>query len=259
MDKFIEAAKVSFYELKRYPLNFVFSIISSLFSFFPFILLTKMFSMNAGNYLIWLISGMSIWMVLNQLIWSVGLSIRAEIHSGTLEQLLLIPGNIITVFIGKSIPLVFLSFVSASIINMIMILLLKLSLMHFLGILVITIACIPFTLAISLLVAILVIHYKEVFAFLQILMIGFTIILGITFPVNELPAFLRYLSQLFLLPKAIENIRSILLTDATLFTQTILWDTIFIFTIGIVFLFLSFYCLKKAIDKMKAKGTYAYV
>ena len=107
-----ESFKVAFNIQKRYYLNFLFNITSSIFTFVPFIFISLTISKKPVEYILWVVSASGIWIILSQLIWSVGLSIRKEISEGTLEEILLSPSNPILVFIGKSILPVTLSAVS---------------------------------------------------------------------------------------------------------------------------------------------------
>ena len=254
-----ESFKVAFNIQKRYYLNFLFNITSSIFTFVPFIFISLTISKKPVEYILWVVSASGIWIILSQLIWSVGLSIRKEISEGTLEEILLSPSNPILVFIGKSILPVTLSAVSAFLTLLGVVIFSDRSILKLLEVFFLTLPCVPVALGISFMISILVINFKEVFAFLQVLMIFLGICIGLTYPVDGLPRPLYIISRIMLIPEIIRNIREILIYNKSILDKDILINSGVTIITGIIILFVSLLLLNNAIEKMKKKGSYNYV
>ena len=108
-------------------------------------------------------------------------------------------------------------------------------------------------------ISILVINFKEVFAFLQVLMIFLGICIGLTYPVDGLPRPLYIISRIMLIPEIIRNIREILIYNKSILDKDILINSGVTIITGIIILFVSLLLLNNAIEKMKKKGSYNYV
>lgn len=93
-----ESAKIAVFINRRYYLNYLFNVISAVFSFVPYFLVTILFEKQPKQSIVWVALGGIVWIILSQLIWSIGLSVREEIEEGTLEQLLLAPNKEMLVF-----------------------------------------------------------------------------------------------------------------------------------------------------------------
>lgn len=122
-----------------------------------------------------------------------------------------------------------------------------------------TMACVPMAVGLSMLIGLMVIRFKEVFAFLQVLMVTFTVLFGITYPIERLPEPIRKISNTLLIPRIIEDIRSIYLKGTELFSTPILTDIILTFLSGIILFLVSLCLFKNALKKMKEKGSYVYI
>lgn len=254
-----ESAKIAFLINRRYYLNYLFNVISAVFSFVPYFLVTILFEKQPKQSIVWVALGGIVWIILSQLIWSIGLSVREEIEEGTLEQLLLAPNKEMLVFFGKSIPVIFLSITSSIITLSILTFMLGERIEKTFLVMLLIMSCVPMAVGLSMLIALMVIRFKEVFAFLQVLMVIFTVLFGITYPIEYLPEPMKKISNILLIPKIIDDIRSIYLKDIDVFCTPIIIDIILTFILGIILFIVSLYLLKKSIKKMKEKGSYVYI
>lgn len=253
------SAKLSFNMSKRYPINLLFSIVSSVFSFIPYIFIVNMFSDTPTDYIAYIIVGSAIWLVLSQLVWSIGLSTKSEIKEGTLEQLIISPANEIMVLAGKAIPSVIISFLTAIVVLFVFAICLGIRLYKIVEIIVLLISCIPMFVGGAILISVLVIKFKEVAAFFQVLMTCITVLFGITYPVQYLPYPLRMVSRVLVVPDLIQFARDIFIDDRSLLEIEILKNVLLMCVSGIVIFFISLFVVKRAIKSMKTKGNFLYV
>lgn len=257
MNVIINSMKMSFLMQKRYYLNFLFNCVNSIFLFIPLICLSLMF--DASYSVLWVSSSMCIWIVFSQILWSVGLSIKSEINEGTLEQLLLTNSNLIKIFIGKALPGLVFSLISTFVVSVFLIIYFNLSFFILFNTFITIISICPYIFSISIFVALLVLRFKEVFAFLQVLMILFNIILGITFPIKDYPYVFWKLSRFILLPKIVEDYRYIFLNNISSLNYDIALNLLLVFFMGICLFLLAIIMFNREVRYIKKRGTYNYV
>lgn len=257
MNVLINSAKMSFIMQKRYYLNFLFNCINSIFLFIPLVCMSIMFDTNYS--ILWISSGMCIWIIFSQILWSVGLSIKSEIKEGTLEQILLTNSKLIYIFIGKAIPGLTFALISTSIVSLFLIIYFNLNLLILFNTWIFIFFMFPYIFSLSIFIALLVIRFKEIFAFLQVLMIFLNIIFGITFPLKNFPSTFLKLSNFIFFPKVIENYRYIFLNNIKVLNYSIILNLILLFGMGVCMFLFSVFVFNKEVRKIKIKGTYNYV
>lgn len=253
------SAKLSFSVSKQYPINLMFSLVSSIFSFIPYILISIMFSEVPTDHIAWIIVGSAIWLVLSQLVWSIGMSTKSEIKEGTLEQLIISPANEVLVLAGKAIPSVIISFLTAVVVLLVYAIYAGIGLYKVVEIIALILSCIPMFVGDAILISVLVIKFKEVAAFFQVLMTCITILFGITCPVQYLPYPLRIISSVLVVPNIIQFARDIFIDARSLIQIDVLKNILLVIVSGIMILLISIYILKRVINSMKTKGSFLYV
>lgn len=253
------SAKMSFDMSKRYPINMLFSIMSSVFSFVPYLLIVVMFSDVSNDYISWITVGSAIWMVLSQLVWSIGMSTKSEIEEGTLEQLIISPANEVIVLAGKALPSIGISLLTSIAVLFVLAIYSKTQLYRVVEVITLLISCVPIFVGSAILLSVLVIKFKEVAAFFQVLMTCVTVLFGITTPIQYLPYPLKVLSNILVVPQIVQYSREIFIDGRSLLEVEILKDMVFVTTIGVVVLVASILLLKRMVEHMKTKGSLLYV
>lgn len=253
------SAKMSFDISKRYPVNMLFSIMSSVFSFIPYLLIVIMFSDVSDDYIAWVTVGSAIWLVLSQLIWSIGMSTKSEIEEGTLEQLIISPANEVVVLAGKAMPSIGISLLTSITVLLVLAICSETRYFRVIEVIILLFCCVPMFVGSAILLSILVIKFKEVAAFFQVLMTCFTILFGIATPIQYLPYPLKVLSNILVVPQIVQYSREIFIDGRSLLEVEILKNIAFVTTIGIVVLIVSILLLKRMIENMKTKGSLLYV
>lgn len=91
-----QCIKNSFLQDIRYPVNFLFGILTPVFTVLPALIIVGMYdNMQETSYYI---IGIIIWMFISQIIWGNGVILKNEKQKGTLTQVLITPTNV-TVFV----------------------------------------------------------------------------------------------------------------------------------------------------------------
>ncbi|BBE31805.1 hypothetical protein OSSY52_19460 [Tepiditoga spiralis] len=247
MKHILIAAKSEFLILKRYPLNLFYTIIATLFFLLPLFYITKTYNVEQQQYL-WMLSGGVFWMYISQALWVIGLSLRKEQEIGTLEQIFLSPTNLIFIMIGKSLITLGINSLTLSI-GVLLIKYIFNCHINFLIIFIIPIISIPAIFGFAYIISGMVIKFKEIFAFLQVLVGLLFIFSGISQPIKFLPYKLGGISKFIVFEKMIYIFRQAIIDSPTFseISNDLIYIGVYGLILNIIAIFIFYYFRKRVL------------
>ena len=205
------------------------------------------------DFFVYQILGACVWILSWMIIDKVGTSLREERIRGTLEQTYLAPINRFLILISSALVnyvtsvLAFVLVIAASTLVFVPGSALALVQAFF----ILSLGLIPLF-GISFVFAGLVIRFKEPYAFVNIVNLLFSILIGTYKPITILPQWVQVASRLLPQTYSIEAMRSILVSNAALVN---LYGTYLVLgTMAFVYPLLGYYVFRRFLDKAAVKG-----
>jgi len=208
------------------------------------------------NILVYEMLGSAVWMTSWVVVEDVGVSLRNEQVTGTLEQNFLAPIDRATLLVGMSLAdivittAIFLIAVGATVALTMPTDILGL----FQAYLMLLIGLIPLF-GICFLFAGIIIRFKEPYIFVQIVNVLFAVLTGTYYPVALLPFWIRFLSGLLPQTYVIEDMRQIILANQNLVS---LYGNVFVlFALALVYPTIGYAIFKRIERKASVTGEFS--
>ena len=205
------------------------------------------------DFFVYQILGACVWILSWMIIDKVGTSLREERIKGTLEQTYLAPVSRFLILVSSALVnyvtsvLAFVLVITAS--TLILVPGSALGLAQ--AFLIMSLGLIPLF-GISFIFSGLVIRFKEPYAFVNIMNLLFSILIGTYYPVTILPLWAQAASRLLPQTYSIEAMRSIILSNTALVN---LYGTyVVLAAMAIAYPFLGYYVFKRYLDRAAVKG-----
>lgn len=183
---FYQCIKNSFLQDIRYPVNFIFGIMTPIFTLIPIYLIISLF--RGIDELSYYIIGIIVWMFLSQIIWGNGIVLKTEKQRGTIEQILVTPTSFSQFLYSKSIYFICKAFFTLILAISISNVFLHTSI-SFYKLSVIILLAFPFYYGISIITSVFCMNTVYLFAILQTILGFIMIISGLTYEVDFGPVF----------------------------------------------------------------------
>jgi ABC-2 type transport system permease protein len=169
------------------------------------------------DYISYLVVGSTMWMWLNFTLWDVGFQLRNEQMRGTLESNWLCPVWRISILLGPSLTKLgtALFFLAVTALEFWLVFGVQLIRGNPGLLLLILLLTIPSIYGLGMAFGSLVIRFKEANAMVFLVRGIFMIFCGITYPVEVLPGWMREVARFLPLTYAIQDIRAVVLANAT--------------------------------------------
>lgn len=216
---------------------------------------TNSFAEKTGtsNFFLYQVLGACVWILSWMIIDRVGSSLREERVKGTLEQTYLAPVNRFMMLVSMAL----VNFVT-SVLAFLVVVVVS-SLIFATGsafgliqaFLVLSLGLVPLF-GISFIFAGLVVRFKEPYAFVNIMNLLFSILIGTYYPITILPVWAQFASRLLPQTYAIEAMRAILISNSALVST---YGTYLVLMVmAVVYPILGYYVFRKFLDKAAVKG-----
>lgn len=203
---------------------------------------------NGLDYMSFAVLGAGLYILSISILMNVGRSLMLENIEGTLEVILLSPGSRIGYFIG-----VFLEQLGRSLIEFLTVMVFSLFLgakfliHHPLELIVVVILTVLSFFCAGVMVATLMLYLRDTYITQNTLFILMSTVCGISFPLNYLPTFVQYLSNIFPLTPALSLFRQVM-TGANLSSH--LGDIVHLVILSLIYLILGLMWLRKVERKV---------
>ncbi|MCL1934989.1 MAG: ABC transporter permease [Defluviitaleaceae bacterium] len=242
--------KISFLQDYRYRSNFIFGMLTPIFTIIPIFFTVRLF--NLQREIEWYLKGIVIWFFISQIIWGNGVILKREKDRGTLEQLLLVPKNIIYFVINSSIYFILKAYVS-------MVFIIFISNITFgtqLSVLMITYILLlgfPFYYSLSMLVSFLCINVHNLFPILQVILASLMIFSGLTYDISFFSQFIYSVNRLNSLYHMISLAR---ISNQINVAIILTYEALYLLITGVISLILVILLTNRYIRKFKINGRF---